>query len=79
MVATRSFLIDATFLLEDAEKAFLGVAAIIDAHGKNNSVVYGAVRAMLKGSWDSRYCERGRRHRNECDEGIDSAKYCEFS
>ena len=30
MVAARAFLIDATFLLEDAEKAFLGVAAIVD-------------------------------------------------
>ena len=48
MVADRSFLIDATFLLEDAEKAFLGATAIIDTHGRNNSVIYGAVRAMLK-------------------------------
>lgn len=48
MVAARSFLIDATFLLEDAEKAFLGVAAIVDSHGRNNSVVYGAVRDMLR-------------------------------
>ncbi|MGC2577176.1 MAG: hypothetical protein WA376_06325, partial [Terrimicrobiaceae bacterium] len=48
MVAARSFLIDATFLLEDAEKAFLGAAAIVDSHGRNNSVVYGAVRDMLR-------------------------------
>ncbi len=48
MVDDRSFLIDATFLLEDAEKAFLGVAAICDSQGRNYSVVYGALRAMLK-------------------------------
>jgi len=48
MVAACSFLIDATFLLEDAEKAFLGVAGIVDSHGRNNSVVYGAVRDMLR-------------------------------
>jgi DNA polymerase-1 len=48
MVVARSFLIDATFLLEDAEKAFLGVAAIVDSHGRNNSIVYGAVRDMLR-------------------------------
>ena len=48
MVAARSFLIDATFLLEDAEKTFLGSAAIVDSHGRNNSVVYGAVRDMLR-------------------------------
>src|SRR5215471_12090929 len=48
MVADRSFLIDATFLLEDAEKAFLGVTAIVDSHGKNSSIVYGAVRDMLR-------------------------------
>jgi hypothetical protein len=48
MVAARSFLIDATFLLDDAEKAFLGVAAIVDLQGRNNSVVYGAIRDMLR-------------------------------
>jgi hypothetical protein len=48
MVAARSFLIDATFLLEDAEGAFLGAAAIVDSHGRNNSIVYGAVRDMLR-------------------------------
>ena len=48
MVAARTFLIDAAFLLEDAEKAFLGVAAIVDPHGRNNSIVYGAVRDMLR-------------------------------
>jgi len=48
MVAARSFLIDATFLLEDAEKAFLGAAAIIDSRGRNNSVIYGALRDMLR-------------------------------
>jgi hypothetical protein len=37
MVASRPFLIDATFLLDDAEKAFLGAAAIIDSQGRNNS------------------------------------------
>src|SRR5216117_3110256 len=48
MVAARSFLIDAAFLLDDAEKAFLGVAAIVELQGRNNSVVYGAVRDMLR-------------------------------
>jgi DNA polymerase-1 len=48
MVVARSFLIDATFLLGDAEKAFLGVAAIVDSRGRNNSIVYGAVRDMLR-------------------------------
>jgi DNA polymerase-1 len=48
MVAARSFLIDATFLLEDAEAAFLGAAAIVDSHGRNNSIVYGAIRDMLR-------------------------------
>ena len=48
MVASRPFLIDATFLLDDAEKAFLGAAAIIDSQGRNNSVIYGAVRDILR-------------------------------
>jgi 5'-3' exonuclease len=48
MVAARSFLIDTTFLLEDAEKSFLGVAAIVDSQGRNNSIVYGVVRDMLR-------------------------------
>ncbi len=48
MVAERSFVIDATFLLEDAEGAFLGSAPIVDSQGQNNSVVYDAVRNILR-------------------------------
>jgi hypothetical protein len=48
MVAERSFVIDATFLLKDAENAFLGSAPIVDGCGRNTSVVYGAVRDMLR-------------------------------
>ncbi len=48
MVAERSFVIDATFLLDDAEKAFFGSAPLIDGCGRNTSVVYGAVRDMLR-------------------------------
>jgi DNA polymerase I-like protein with 3'-5' exonuclease and polymerase domains len=48
MVADRSFIIDATFLLDDAEKAFLGAAPLVDYQGRNSSVVYGAVRDMLR-------------------------------
>lgn len=48
MVAERSFVIDATFLLDDAEKAFLGSAPIVDSRGQNTSVVYGAVRELLR-------------------------------
>lgn len=48
MVAERSFVIDATFLLEDAEKAFFGAAPLVDGHGRNSSVVYGAVRDLLR-------------------------------
>ena len=48
MVAERSFVIDATFLLDDAEKAFFGSAPLVDGGGRNTSVVYGAVRDMLR-------------------------------
>jgi len=48
MVAERSFMIDATFLLDDAEKAFFGSAPLIDGGGRNTSVAYGAVRDMLR-------------------------------
>lgn len=48
MVAERSFVIDATFLLDDAEKAFFGSAPLVDRCGRNTSVVYGAVREMLR-------------------------------
>jgi hypothetical protein len=48
MVAHRSFLIDATFLLDEAERAFLGSAPIVNSRGQNTSVIYGAVRAMLR-------------------------------
>lgn len=49
MVAKRfSFVIDTTFLLEDAEGAFLGAAPIADSQGQNNSVIYSAVRNMLR-------------------------------
>ena len=48
MVAGHSFIIDATFLLKDAENAFFGAAPIIDRDGRNTSVVYGAVRDMLR-------------------------------
>jgi DNA polymerase-1 len=43
-----SFIIDATFLLKDAENAFFGAAPIIDRDGRNTSVVYGALRDMLR-------------------------------
>lgn len=43
-----SFVIDATFLLADAENAFLGSVAIVDECGQNTSVVYGAVRGLLQ-------------------------------
>jgi DNA polymerase-1 len=48
MVAERSFVIDATFLLDDAEKAFFGSAPLVDGGGRNTSVAYGAVRDMLR-------------------------------
>jgi|SRR5919109_1266400 DNA polymerase I-like protein with 3'-5' exonuclease and polymerase domains len=48
MVADRSFIIDATFLLDDAEKAFLGAAPLLDYQGRNSSIVYSAVRDMLR-------------------------------
>jgi DNA polymerase-1 len=47
MVSERVFIVDATFLLDDAEKAFLGSAPLVDARGRNTSVVYGAVRELL--------------------------------
>jgi len=48
MVAERSFIIDATFLLDDAEKAFFGSAPLVDVGDRNTSVAYGAVRDMLR-------------------------------
>lgn len=42
------FFIDATFLLDDAENAFLSSAPLKDAQGKNTSVLYGAVRDLLR-------------------------------
>lgn len=48
MVADRAFVIDATFLLDDAEKSFFGSAPLVDGCGRNTSVVYGAVRDMLR-------------------------------
>lgn len=48
MVADRLFVIDATFLLNDAERAFLESAPLVDSQGRNNSVVYDAVRNMLR-------------------------------
>ena len=48
MVEVRSFLIDATFVLDDAEKAFLGSTPIVDLRGRNTSVVYAAVRDILR-------------------------------
>jgi hypothetical protein len=48
MVDQRSFVVDATFLLDDAEKAFLGSAPLIDGSGRNTSVAYGAVRDMFR-------------------------------
>jgi hypothetical protein len=48
MVVQRSFVIDATFLLDDAEKAFFLAAPLIDGCGRNTSVAYGAVRDMLR-------------------------------
>ncbi|MFH0996188.1 MAG: hypothetical protein V1844_11965 [Pseudomonadota bacterium] len=48
MVADRLFVIDATFLLNHAERAFLGSAPLVDSQGRNNSVVYDALRNMLR-------------------------------
>jgi hypothetical protein len=48
MVAQRSFVIDATFLLDDAEKAFFGSAPLVGGHGRTTSVAYGAVRDMFR-------------------------------
>jgi len=47
MVTEQSFVIDATFLLDDAEKAFFGSAPLVDVCGRNTSVIYGAARDML--------------------------------
>ena len=47
MVVEPTFLIDATFLLESAEKAFLGSTPIRNSRGQDTSVVYGAVRGLL--------------------------------
>src|SRR5262249_37719119 len=47
MVAQDVFIIDASSLLDDAERAFLGSAPLVDGGGRNTSVVYGAVRALL--------------------------------
>ena len=46
MVAERSFVIDATFLLNDAEKAFFGSAPLSDGCSRNTSVTYVAVSDM---------------------------------
>ncbi|MFZ4539525.1 DNA polymerase [Propionivibrio sp.] len=48
MVAEQSFLIDATFLLNDAEMAFYGSTALVDDCARNTSVVYGAIRYLMK-------------------------------
>ena len=48
MVTDRLFVIDATFLLNDAERAFLGSTPLVDSQGRNNSVVYDALRNMLR-------------------------------
>jgi hypothetical protein len=42
------FLIDATFLLEDNEKAFLGAPLLLDASGRDSTVLYGVVRDLLR-------------------------------
>jgi hypothetical protein len=34
-LADRSFIVDATFLLDDAEKTFLGSAPLVDSQGRN--------------------------------------------
>src|SRR5262245_22855724 len=47
MVTQDVFIIDATFVLDDAERAFLGSAPLVDGGGRSTSVVYGAVRALL--------------------------------
>jgi len=48
MVVERVFIIDGHFLLADAEKAFLGSAVLVDEQGRDTSVVYGAVRELLR-------------------------------
>lgn len=48
MVTEHSFLIDATFLLDDAQKTFFGSAPLIDGSGRNTSELYGAVRDLLR-------------------------------
>jgi len=48
MVDEDFFVIDATFLLDDAEKAFLGSAPLVDESGRNTSVIYGAVSGLLR-------------------------------
>jgi hypothetical protein len=48
MVAEQSFLIDATFLLDDAERARVGSAPLVRRCGRNTSVVYGTVRDLLR-------------------------------
>jgi len=47
MVGGHVFIIDATFLLDDSEKAFLGSAPLVDGRGRNTSVVYAAIRELL--------------------------------
>jgi len=42
------FLVDATFLLEDNEKAFLGAPLLVDASGRDSTVLYGIVRGLLR-------------------------------
>ena len=48
MVDESVFIIDGYFLLDDAEKAFLGSAALFDEQGQDTSVVYGTVRGLLR-------------------------------
>ena len=48
MVDESVFIIDGYFLLDDAEKAFLGSGALFDEQGQDTSVVYGTVRGLLR-------------------------------
>ena len=48
MVANKSFAIDATFLLRDAEAAFFGSTPLVDERGRNTSVLYGTVRGLFQ-------------------------------
>jgi hypothetical protein len=42
------FLVDATFLLDDNEKAFLGAPLLVDARGRDSTVLYGVIRDLLR-------------------------------